>query len=123
MDRLDLMARPPALVVRMPLRDRMTCLRQFGKAFVRLSEAGGLPAAVARLGPKGIAPEFAMVTSPQKAHDVSGASEGTPPRQGSGATSSGSGSTASPAGSGTRTRPFPSPMACAGPVLMKVRAR
>ena len=65
MDRLDPMAGPPAPVLRVPLRVRMTCLRQFGKG--SRSEAGGSPVAVARLGPKGIAPEIAMVTSPEKA--------------------------------------------------------
>ena len=59
-------------MLRVPLRVRMTCLRQFGKGLLRLSEAGGSPVAVARLGPKAIAPEIAMVTSPEKAQDVRG---------------------------------------------------
>jgi hypothetical protein len=57
MDRLDPMAGASAPVLRVSLRDRMTCLRQFDNGFIRLSEAGGSPVAVARLGLKEIALE------------------------------------------------------------------
>jgi hypothetical protein len=123
MDRLDPMAGPPAPELRVPLRDRMRCLSQFGKGFIRLSEAGGSPVAVARLGPKGIAPEFAMVTSPLKAHDVSGAADGPSNKAGLRYDQFRQWLGGEPCGFRHEDTTFPLPMVSAGPVPMKVGAR
>jgi hypothetical protein len=101
----------------------MTCLRQFDKGLIRLSEAGGSPVAVARLDPKGIAPEFAMVTSPQKALDVSGASDRTSNKAGVRYDQFRQWLGSEPCGFRHEDTTFPLPMVSAGPVHMKVRAR
>lgn len=120
MDRLDPMAGPPAPLLRVALRDPMRCLSQFGKGFIRLSEAGGSAVAVARLGANGIAPEFALVTS---SHDVSGASYGTSDKAGLRYDQFRQWFGGEPCGFGHEDTTFPLPMVSAGPVPMMVGAR
>lgn len=120
MDRLDPMAGPPAPLLIVALRDRMRCLSQFGEGFLRLSEAGGPPVAVAPLGPDGIAPEFAMVTSP---HDVSGASYGTSDKAGLRYDQFRQWFGSEPCGFRHDDPTFHLPMVSAGPVPMQVGAR
>ena len=60
-----------------PLRwaDRLKAVREFNTGLERIRDAGG-PVTMVRLGPRRLTPQFAIVTSPQGAHDVLAASDG-----------------------------------------------
>lgn len=123
MDRLDPMTCPPAPVVRMPLVDRLTCLRQSDKGFGQVSEARRVPGGGRARRPQGVAAEFAMVTSSQKAHDVSGASDGTFGKAGLGYDQVRQWSDSEPCGFRHQDTTFPFTIVSVGPVPVKVRAR
>jgi cytochrome P450 len=66
---------PDAPDVRMRYADRLRAIREFHTGFERIREAGG-PVTMVRLGPSRFVPTFAVVTSPQGAHDVLAGSDG-----------------------------------------------
>ncbi|GAA3811423.1 cytochrome P450 [Nocardioides panacisoli] len=59
----------------MGLLERVRAVRQFHTGIEQIRDAGG-PVAMVRLGPPRLTPTFAVVTSPQGAHDVLAASDG-----------------------------------------------
>jgi cytochrome P450 len=61
--------------VPMGFRDRLHAAREFHTGAERIRDAGG-PVTMIRLGPRRLVPTFAVVTSPQGAHDVLAASDG-----------------------------------------------
>lgn len=71
----DVSAFPMAPDVPMGLRERLKATREFHQGPERIRDAGG-PVTMVRFGPGRIAPIFAIVTSPQGAHDVLAASDG-----------------------------------------------
>jgi cytochrome P450 len=60
----------------MPLRARLKAVREFHTGLADIGRAGG-PVTMVRLGPRRLVPAFAVVTSPQGAHDVLAGSDGT----------------------------------------------
>jgi cytochrome P450 len=60
----------------MGLLARMRSVRTFHTGLAAIRDAGG-PVAIVRLGPGWLVPPFAVVTSPQGAHDVLAGSDGT----------------------------------------------
>ncbi len=81
--RLDVVARtseeaqeyPIAPDAPMPLFARVKALNKFHTGLEDIRDAGG-PVTIVALGPKRLVPPFAVVTSPQGAHDVLGGSDG-----------------------------------------------
>jgi cytochrome P450 len=71
----DVSTFPLAPDVRMGLRERFAALQEFHTGQERIRDAGG-PVTMVRLGPARLVPPFAIVTSPQGAHDVLAASDG-----------------------------------------------
>ena len=71
----DVSSFPLAPDVPMPLRERLKTAREFHVGPGRFRDAGG-PVTMVRFGPGRITPIFAIVTSPQGAHDVLAASDG-----------------------------------------------
>src|SRR3954454_1127649 len=71
----DLAGFPLAPDVPMPLRARLRAVRTFHTGLAEIGAAGG-PVTMVRLGPRRLVPIFAVVTSPQGAHDVLAASDG-----------------------------------------------
>src|SRR3954454_19024915 len=72
----DLAGFPLAPDVPMPLRARLRAVRAFHTGLAEIAAAGG-PVTMVRLGPRRLVPAFAVVTSPQGAHDVLAGSDGT----------------------------------------------
>ncbi|WP_457110606.1 cytochrome P450 [Marmoricola sp. URHA0025 HA25] len=72
----DLSGHPAAPDVPMSLRARLRAVRTFHTGIVEIAAAGG-PVTTVRLGPRRFVPPFAVVTSPQGAHDVLAGSDGT----------------------------------------------
>jgi cytochrome P450 len=66
---------PLAPDVPMGVRERLKALQEFHTGQERIRDAGG-PVTMVRLGPARLVPPFAIVTSPQGAHDVLAASDG-----------------------------------------------
>ncbi|RNL77809.1 cytochrome P450 [Nocardioides marmorisolisilvae] len=58
----------------MPLLARLKAFKEFHTGIERIRDAGG-PVTMVRLGPSRLVPTFAIVTSPQGAHDVLAASD------------------------------------------------
>ena len=71
----DVSALPLAPDVPMGLRERLRTVQQFHTGPARFRDAGG-PVTMVRLGPRRFVPVFAVVTSPEGAHDVLAASDG-----------------------------------------------
>ena len=71
----DLSTLPLAPDVPMGLRERLRTVQQFHTGPARFRDAGG-PVTMVRLGPRRLVPAFAVVTSPEGAHDVLAASDG-----------------------------------------------
>jgi cytochrome P450 len=71
----DLSGVPLAPDVPMSLPARLKAVRRFHTGLAEIGRAGG-PVTMVRLGPRRLAPAFAVVTSPQGAHDVLAASDG-----------------------------------------------
>src|SRR3954447_17829324 len=71
----DLSELPLPPDVPMSLRDRLRSVRTFHTGLAEIAAAGG-PVTTVRLGPRRLVPTFAVVTSPQGAHDVLAASDG-----------------------------------------------
>src|SRR3954447_18834107 len=72
----DLSGLPAAPDVPMSLRARLKSVRTFHTGLAEIAAAGG-PVTMVRLGPRRLVPPFAVVTSPQGAHDVLAGSDGT----------------------------------------------
>jgi cytochrome P450 len=66
---------PWAPDVPMGLMTRLRALQEFTTGFERIRDAGG-PVTMVRMGPARLTPPFAVVTSPQGAHDVLAGSDG-----------------------------------------------
>src|SRR4051812_7357960 len=71
----DLSGLPAAPDVPMSLPARLRAVRTFHTGLAEIAAAGG-PVTMVRLGPRRLVPAFAIVTSPQGAHDVLAASDG-----------------------------------------------
>ena len=67
---------PPAPDVPLGLLARMKAVRAFHTGLADIRDAGG-PVTIVRLGPRRLVAPFAVVTSPQGAHDVLAGSDGT----------------------------------------------
>ena len=72
----DIRTFPPAPNVPLGMLARMKDMRTFHTGLAHIRDAGG-PVAIVRLGPSWLVPPFAVVTSPQGAHDVLAGSDGT----------------------------------------------
>ncbi|KRC65637.1 cytochrome P450 [Aeromicrobium sp. Root236] len=71
----DVSTAPLAPDVPMGFRERLRTVQQFHTGPGRFRDAGG-PVTMVRLGPRRLVPAFAVVTSPEGAHDVLAASDG-----------------------------------------------